>query len=614
MPLGCMIGLPLNVDEQGNPKYEAGFRFSQCLSSIAPPMNFQTSTAVVAGKRIDIARNEIVEQALRAGAEKILFLDSDVLFPPNTFQQLISRQQNNGHKIVSGVYWSKSNPTFPLIFHEAGRGSFLDWKVGDYFDTWAIGMGLVLIDTSVFRAIPEPWYEIDYGLHVDAETGAMGSSSMTEDLPFCNKCAQAGIKVWVDTSIQAGHFDKHSGLIFGLGPDMPQAQGRSPQANPTLYVGNVLAGGEPADVLSPNKDIKPTWIGTPEKIPTNNTYDRVCVKDPDVTREALSDAVSEWVRVTSPGGRLEILHPDYAEWITEGRPVTSKALYPPEVIKGELESRGLSEIVLESNHGHHFLKGVKPNTSEPLVSMLVLAHGMEDMTRRCIETFRNTKGSFEIILIDNCSPEPLPMMGDKLVRLNDNYPFGVAMTAGMNAMHPASKYVLFLNNDTEAIQENWLENLLLRIRGNGTLAGVAPKQIHPTGTVYYAGIAFNPERIPYHEFAGFAHDHPSVQSEKETLALNFGCALVRRELMSEFPFDFRFDSIGNYEDVDWCLTVRQKGLHLLYTPSAEIMHHGARTQATQPERSRKCIEDNRAKLLEKWKDAPDELFGLKGEE
>ncbi len=613
MPLGCLIGLPCFADEHGAPRFSAGVRFSMCLSSLAPPMNYSTSTLPLPGKRIDVARNEIVKAALAQNAEHVLFLDTDVLFPPTAFMQLLNRQKNNPtHKIVSGVYWSKSNPSFPLVFEEAGCGSKMDWVVGDYIEAdYAIGMGLVLIHTDVFRAIEPPWFEINYGVNLDRETGAMQSASLTEDLLFCEKASQAGFQIWVDTGIQAGHYDANSGVTFGLNDSMPQAQMRHPEDRETLYIGEILAGGEPAHVLAQDPTFQPTWIGPPDKVPTSRRYERVCVKDPEVSRDNLVSAATEWARVTEDSGTVEVLHPDYAQWIQEGRPVSSKALYPDSVMIGALQEAGLVEVTNTPQQGYHFIKARKPSRKTPLVSVIIVAKDLHEMTQQCIESVRKSTHKdfdFEIVLVDNASELPYGSIADKLVR-TDRLSYGDAVNLGVVNANPDSAYLLLLNNDTVVTQHQWLENLLSRIRGQGQIAAVGPKQITPMGTIYHTEIGFTPERVPFHLFNGYAHDHPNVQQEKPVLALNFGAVLIRRLAFEKVPLDPQFDGIGNYSDIDWGLRVRKEGHALVYTPSSEIVHFGAQTQAKVPEESQKDIEANCKRFIEKWQDEAGALFG-----
>lgn len=613
MPLGAVIGLP--CWETWN------WRFSMCLQSLAPPMNYQTKTVPVVGKQIDVARNEIVECALRDGAEHVLFLDTDVIFPPHSFQQLLLRQRNNPeHKITSGVYWSKGNPCFPLIFHEAGRGSFLDWRMGDYIKAdYAIGMGLVLIHTDVLRAIEPPWFRVNYGLNTDAETGLSMSASITEDLYFCEKATAAGLELWVDTGIQAGHLDGPSGVIFGLNDGMPQAQGRSPNRNKVLYIGDILAGGEPSDVLSMNASLNPTWVAPPEKVPANGPYEKVCIKDVDILPQSLPEAAGEWFRVLKSGGVLEVIHPDFVKWLAKGVPIIRRATYGLELYEQVLPLAGFTDVLTEERGDYRFLKCYKPQDAHPLVSIIVVAHDMAEMTANCIKSIRERTTTenyrFEIIVVDNGSETPLPLLGDRQVRLADNLPYGAAVTAGIGVADKAVPYLLLLNNDTVIIQGEWLTNLLTRLRGQYIYAAVGPKQITPIGTIYHTEIGFDDNRVPYHLWLGFAHDRPEVQTEKDVLALNFGCVLLRRELFEKVGgFDRQFDMAGNYEDIDLCLRLRQAGHKLMFTPSSNIIHAGAQTLAQDKKRSDESIRVNRERFVNKWKDAEPELFGEEGGE
>jgi len=606
MPLGLLIGLPC---------WETWhWRFSMCLQSLSPPMNYSTRTMPVVGKRIDIARNEIIEAALCDDAQHVMFLDTDVLFPPHTMMALINRLKNNPDlKIVSGVYWSKSNPCFPLIFDEAGLGSKVDWVVGDFLEDvgYAIGMGLCLIDCDVFRAIEPPWYEVNYGLNIDSETGGISAASITEDLIFCEKAHAAGYKISVDTGIQAGHLDIGSNTIFGLNDSMPQAQGREPRKSDTLYVGNILAGGEPAHVLAKDPTLLPTWIGGADRIPTGDTYEKVKVKDPDVHPVSLPEVTNDWAAHVSPGGSIEVMLPDWAEGLKKGMAISGN-VYGPEFIEKGLTQAGMVEVKRVSGNDYHVISAVKPQTDEPLVSIIIPVKDLHDMTSQCVASIRdNTEGSYEIIVVDNASENPYQNIGDKLLTLKTPLSYGKAVTEGAKLSH--ASYIVLLNNDTVVTQGDWLEELLKRIRGNGNVACVGPKQIHPNNTVYHAGVAFSEEGVPFHAFLGWGRDHAAVEQEQIALALNFGCVLIRREAFDNFPLDSRYGGVGNYEDIDWCLTIRKAGLQCVYVPSVEIIHFGGQTLSQNPEEAQKSIEANRAKFVEKW-GSEKELMGLKAEE
>jgi GT2 family glycosyltransferase len=259
----------------------------------------------------------------------------------------------------------------------------------------------------------------------------------------------------------------------------------------------------------------------------------------------------------------------------------------------------------------------KPVSGDPLVTIVIPAHDLEDMTEQCISSIRDKTThkdfAYEIVLVDNGSEKPLKRMGDIQIRLDENKPFGEAVTKGINAGSSKSPYILILNNDTAVIDGAWLGNLLTKLRGQGNVAAVGPKQLLPNGTIYHTEVGFNDERIPFHLWLGYAHDHQSVQREKGVLALNFGCVLIRREAFDKVEgFDKRFGLAGNYEDIDLCLRLRKAGYVLIYTPSAEILHFGGQTLAQDKKWNDVSVQTNLKKFVEKWKDEPGGLFG-KGE-
>lgn len=172
------------------------------------------------GLGVDIGSKKqyIAEYAVEQGAEWVLFLDDDVIFPPNTLIQLLHRNKD----IVGGVYWSKSHPPRPLIFKGHMRGTYLNWHAGDFIKVDAMGMGLTLIKTKVFKAMEKPWFTLNY-TYQEIEDKTKRDFGTTEDLYFYKKAKDYGFETWCDTSIQAFHFEKNSKQFFGLQSDYPQA-------------------------------------------------------------------------------------------------------------------------------------------------------------------------------------------------------------------------------------------------------------------------------------------------------------------------------------------------------------------------------------------------------
>lgn len=245
------------------------------------------------------------------------------------------------------------------------------------------------------------------------------------------------------------------------------------------------------------------------------------------------------------------------------------------------------------------------------VAIIITGHDLEEITTNCLLSIRSmTDGvSYEIVLVDNGSPEPYrkaDTLADRNVRVEKNLSVGVASTVGERAAS-ASDYVLFLNNDTLAFRSDWLEKLLLALQRNKA-AAAGPKQISPDAKLYATEVIFDKNHAPYHAFMGQNSNLMAVSFEKQALALNFGCILVDRKVFRAHKFDKRYKKFGHYQDIDWCLQVRQAGYGLIYTPSSEIIHIGGATCDIKKEYIKVSIEENLQKFQNKWRGADPRLF------
>ena len=132
-------------------------------------------------------RNKLVELAMERGATHLFFVDSDMDFPPNTIEQLLSHS-----KPVVGV-WSHLRKIPPTVTVKMFKESS---KPDHVFECKAVGTGLMLIDLDVFRKIDKPWFQFEYD-GIELKTG--------EDVYFCDKVREAGFSVWCDPTLDVGH-------------------------------------------------------------------------------------------------------------------------------------------------------------------------------------------------------------------------------------------------------------------------------------------------------------------------------------------------------------------------------------------------------------------------
>jgi len=214
------LGIPLNVNFKdmrvliGMPT--RGLLSAQWVLSFlkqSHPVNTSIDYKFVIGKEVGEARNELAQEALKLGTEYLIFIDDDVIIPPNTITKLINIA-DQGKDIVAGVYYTKQIPPEPLIFKGRGTGCFKNWKIGEIIDDLdGVGMGLTLLRTAIFKKIKKPWFKTVESSRKLTNKGNL-FYSVDESLYFCNKAISKGFKITVDTSIQGIHFDYKTNTFY----------------------------------------------------------------------------------------------------------------------------------------------------------------------------------------------------------------------------------------------------------------------------------------------------------------------------------------------------------------------------------------------------------------
>lgn len=180
------------------------------------------------------AQNLIVREAINKDFEWLLFIEHDVCLPPDGFIKLNAHIRAADTPVVSGLYFSRSRPSEPLVFRGRGTSFYDDWEMGDR--VWADGVptGCLLIHTAILRAMwdESPEYlvgnqltrrvfETPRNLWFDPATEQFNTTCGTSDLGWCTRVMEGGYfkkSGWdsyqgkefpflVDTSIFCRHID-----------------------------------------------------------------------------------------------------------------------------------------------------------------------------------------------------------------------------------------------------------------------------------------------------------------------------------------------------------------------------------------------------------------------
>ena len=151
------------------------------------------------------ARNCLALDAIRGGYERILWLDSDMIFDPDLLERLSYDMEQTGADLVSGLFFTRRPPLEPVIYsrigtQEAGDGViFIADKYKDYprdaiFPIAACGFGAVLMKTQLARDMLDKY-----------ATAFAPYLGFGEDFSFCIRANEMGAKLVCDSSAKCRH-------------------------------------------------------------------------------------------------------------------------------------------------------------------------------------------------------------------------------------------------------------------------------------------------------------------------------------------------------------------------------------------------------------------------
>ena len=164
--------------------------------------------------------------------------------------------------------------------------------------------------------------------------------------------------------------------------------------------------------------------------------------------------------------------------------------------------------------------------------------------------------------------------------------------------------IIFLNDDVEAGQRDWIENIIEPLQ-NQDVGAVAPKLLYPTGRIQHAGLVTGVRGLvgtAMHQWPGDSVDYTNfAQSMRTVSALSAACLAMRR---ADFFALGGFDEVNTpiaHSDLDLCFKVREAGMRCVYTPFATMTHHGhvsigAEKQAGEVQ----VVDKSTIFLLQRW--------------
>ena len=221
----------------------------------------------------------------------------------------------------------------------------------------------------------------------------------------------------------------------------------------------------------------------------------------------------------------------------------------------------------------------------------------------CVESIyaRTTYPDFEILLIENNSKEEQTFRSYE--RMRKEHPdtlkvltwqgkgFNYSALNNFGARYATGEYLLLLNNDTEVITPGWLEEMVMYAQQK-RVGCVGAKLLYPDDTIQHAGVGFGIGGV-----AGHLHKYFPATSDGYMGRLNYvqdvygdtaACLLIRKEIYDEVHGLDESYAVA-FNDVDFCVRVREAGYTNVFTPFAQLYHYESKSRGMEdnPEKQKR---------------------------
>ena len=289
-------------------------------------------------------------------------------------------------------------------------------------------------------------------------------------------------------------------------------------------------------------------------------------------------------------------------------------------ISEHLKTHGFSNFKITSTRAFETIFRISYEIiGMPKVSIVIANKDHVEDLERCISSIleKTTYVNYEIIIVENNSEtkeifEYYDSLKEykhiKVVKYEGEFNYSAVNNLGVR--HADGEYILLLNNDTQVISINWIEELLMYAQRDD-VGAVGAKLYYEDRTVQHAGVVL---QMGAHRTAGHVHCRQGRDSigymgklcyAQNVSAVTAACLLVSRK---------KYDEVGGLDesfrvalnDVDFCLKLREKGYLNIFTPYSELYHYESISRGSDLEGANMARIDKEAEdFKSKWKEILD---------
>ena len=285
-------------------------------------------------------------------------------------------------------------------------------------------------------------------------------------------------------------------------------------------------------------------------------------------------------------------------------------------VADHLRRHGFSHFTITSTRAFETIFKISYEIiGEPKISIVIPNKDHAEDLRRCIKSIveKSTWENYEIIVVENNSETKEIFSYYEELKNNPQIKivtyegaFNYSKINNLGVSQATGDYVLLLNNDTQVITVNWMEELLMYAQRQD-VGAVGGKLYYGDKTIQHAGVVIG---LGAHRTAGHVHYRQKRENlgymgrlcyAQNMTAVTGACLMVKKKLY-EAAGGLDEGFAVSLNDVDFCLKLRRMGYLNVFTPFAELYHFESVSRGLddQGEKAARYNEES-ARFREKWK-------------
>jgi glycosyltransferase involved in cell wall biosynthesis len=263
--------------------------------------------------------------------------------------------------------------------------------------------------------------------------------------------------------------------------------------------------------------------------------------------------------------------------------------------------------------GYGYEAKYKLPTALPLVSIIIPTRNGLTLLKRCIDSIfsKTTYTNFEILVVDNGSNDPATIsylknstVNSKIRVIREDSPFNYSRLNNLAVEQATGEIIALLNNDIEVISPEWLSNMVSHAL-RPEIGAVGAKLWYANDTLQHGGITLGVGGVAGHAHRQMPKGH-SGYFGRAALIQNFSavtaaCLVIRKSTYLQVGGLNEVELAIGYNDVDFCLRVREAGYRNVWTPLAELYHHESATRGSDQTSTNKARLDKEVLYMkQRW--------------